>query len=290
MIRCVFFVLLVLAGTPSFSQQRDSLQVDRQRLRTVAIGGGATYGLTMAGLYHLWYKDAGSQPFTFFNDNREWKQVDKVGHFFSAFYFSYGTAAAMKWCNIPDKKAALIGSITGFAVLFPVEVFDGFSPAYGASSGDLIANASGAGFFLAQHALWNEVRIIPRFSFQRTGYAPLRPNVLGDYWTSELIKDYNGQTYWLSFDIDKFVRFPKWLNIAVGYGANGMVYANDRDNLANGFNPRRQWYLSLDFDVSHVKSRYKAVNAALFVVNMIKIPAPTLEWSKGSMRFHPLYF
>ena len=32
--------------------------------------------------------------FDFFNDNGEWKQVDKIGHFYSTYYFSYGTSRA----------------------------------------------------------------------------------------------------------------------------------------------------------------------------------------------------
>ena len=53
------------------------------------------------------------------------------------------------------------------------------------------------------------IRIYPKFSFHRTDYAPLRPDVLGDGLAEEIFKDYNGQTYWLSFDMDKFIKFPK---------------------------------------------------------------------------------
>ncbi len=154
-------------------------------------GDGNRFQKTLVGLNELWYKDSEKEPFHFFNDNNEWKQVDKVGHFYSAFYFSYGTSKALTWCGLPQQKANLWGALTGFLVLVPIEVLDGFSADYGASVGDLAADAAGSAFFLGQSALWNEIRIQPKFSFRRTSYAPLRPEVLGDGLATELFKDYN---------------------------------------------------------------------------------------------------
>jgi hypothetical protein len=115
--------------------------------------------------------------------------------------------------------------------------------------------------------------------------------VLGDGLTSEILKDYNGQTYWLSVDMDKFIRFPKWLNLAAGYGAQGMIYARDRQNIEAGYrDPYRQYYLSLDFDLSAIKTRSKVVKTLIFVANMIKIPAPAIEFSSRGTRFHALHF
>lgn len=256
----------------------------------LAITSGATYGVALIGLNELWYKDSGRQSFRFFNDNSEWKQVDKLGHFYSAFYLSAGTSQALMWCNVQKQKANLWGSVTGFLILLPIEVFDGFSDAYGASTGDLAANALGAGFFLAQSSLWNEVRIQPKFSFHTTDYAPLRPNVLGDTFTSELLKDYNGQTYWLSFDMDKFIKFPAWLNLAVGYGAHGMVYAREDANNEANYDAYRQYYFSLDLDLTGIKTRSKALKTFFSVVSMIKVPGPTVEFSRKGVRFHALYF
>ena len=257
----------------------------------LTIGGTVVYGATLAGLSHLWYSDSESQSFRFFNDNTEWNQVDKVGHFFSSFYFSYGTSRALQWCNVPPKKSDLIGSLVGFGVMLPIEILDGFSDAYGASTGDLIANAAGSAFYLGQTALWDEVRIYPKFSFHQTEYAGLRPDLLGEDFTSELLKDYNGQTFWLSVDMDKFIKFPAWLNLAAGYGAEGMVYARDHQNIEKGYpKPYRQLYLSIDFDLRAIKSRSKVVNTLIFFASMIKIPAPTLEFSNRGVKFRPLYF
>lgn len=269
----------------------DSGLADRGRLNTFIIGGAAAYGITLVGLNELWYKGNGQEAFHFFNDNREWKQVDKVGHFYSSFYLSYATARTLRWAHLPARKADLAAALTGFLLLVPVEIFDGFSPAYGASPGDLIADAAGPAFYLGQTLLWDEIRIAPKFSFHRTSYAPLRPNVLGSDLTSEVLKDYNGQTYWLSFDMDKFIPgFPKWLNLAAGYGANGMVSAEDAQNRDLGYEPIRQYYLAIDFDLTAIHTRSKVVKTLIFVANMIRLPAPAVEFSTHSTRWYAFYF
>jgi hypothetical protein len=270
---------LVLLFCPMLatSQVPDSTyKINKKRLSVLTIGGTVAYGAT---------------PFQFFNDNSEWKQVDKLGHFFSSFYFSYGTSRALRWCNVQPKKSDLVGSLVGFGIMLPIEILDGFSEAYGASAGDLLANAAGAAFFLGQSRLWNDPRIYPKFSFHRTHYAALRPDVLGNDLTSEILKDYNGETFWLSADVDKFIKFPRWLNLAVGYGAEGMIYARDHQNIQAGYSePYRQYYLSIDFDLRAIKSHSKTVNTLLFIVNMIKLPAPTVEFSSKGVKFHALYF
>lgn len=265
--------------------------INKKRLRVLTIGGPVAYGATLTGLSYFWYSDSESQSFRFFNDNAEWKQVDKVGHLFSSFYFSYGTSRALQWCNVPARKSDFIGALVGFGIMLPIEILDGFSQAYGASAGDLIANAAGSAFFLGQSRLWNEVRIHPKFSFQRTRYADVRPDLLGKDLISEILKDYNGQTFWLSVDMDKFLKFPKWLNFAVGYGAEGMVRARDYQNLNAGYpEAYRQYYLSIDFDLTAIRSHSKVVKTLLFFANMIKIPAPTVEFSNKEVKFSVLYF
>jgi hypothetical protein len=284
----IFLILLpgyLLAQTDSLHRM-----VNHKRLRAVAITGSAVYATGVAGLSAVWYRDIPRQRFAFFNDNAEWKQVDKLGHFCSSVYLSLWTSQAMRWCQVPERKADRIGALTGFLVMLPIEVLDGFSTGYGASTGDLLANAGGAAFFYGQKLLWNELRIYPKFSFHQSDYAHLRPGMLGDGFLQEALKDYNGQTYWLSFDMDKFMTFPRWLNLAIGYGAEGMVFARDEQNRDAGYHPVRQYYLSLDVDLSVIKTRSRVLKTLLGGINLLKFPAPTLEFSEKGIRFFPAYF
>jgi uncharacterized protein YfiM (DUF2279 family) len=273
---------------------QDTTKPNPKRLKTLIIGGSAIYATAMTGLYFVWYGDGIQTKFHFFNDNAQWKQVDKVGHSYTAFNISRAGTKSFRWAGLPPKKAAFWGMMTGVLLMTPIEIFDGFSPDYGASWGDLIANNTGALFFYSQYLLWEEMRIQPKFSFHRTGYAPLRPKLLGENLAQEFLKDYNGQTYWLSFDIDKFApksKFPRWLNIAVGYGAEDMIYAQDFENQTVGLDPFRQYYLGIDFDLTAIKTKSKVLNALIYLVDNIRFPAPALEYNRrNGFKFHFLYF
>lgn len=278
----------------AWAQDSDTLsevRANRPNLTNVVIIASTSYTLSMAGLYKVWYTDSRRQSFDFFNDNAEWKQVDKAGHFFTAFHLSNSASKTLQSCSVSKKKADALGSVTGFLMMLPIEIFDGFSNAYGASTGDLLANASGSALFYTQQLLWDEIRIIPKFSFHFTSFAKQRPELLGESWYSQIIKDYNGQTYWLELDTDKFIPFPKWLNLSVGYGADNMVYARDRDNLSNlNLDPYRQYYLSFDIDFREIKIRSRLLKKALSVFNVLKFPAPAIEFSNRGTRLHLLYF
>jgi hypothetical protein len=285
----VFIILLSCFSFSSVGQDTTSV-VNRKRLGFLIGGTAVGYTAVMTGLYHVWYKDSESQPFTFFNDNAEWNQIDKCGHLFSSFYLSYGASRALRWTGLSQNKSDLYGAIAGFAIMVPIEILDGYSEAYGASTGDIIADAAGPLLYFGQKKLWNEVRLIPKISYHQTSFAPLRPEVLGSTTVERMMKDYNGHTFWLSVDTDKFMRFPKWLNIAFGYGAEKMIYARDYQNREANLIPYRQFYISLDPDLTAIRTRSPLVKTLLFFAGMIKIPSPTLEFANGKARFHPLYF
>lgn len=282
--------VLMLNGTAATAQSQDSTTIDKRKLRTFILASAVGYGSGVAALNYVWYKNTDRQSFRFFNDNAEWKQVDKAGHFFASFYLSDLTGRALKASGVMPRKSDVIGALSGFLLTIPIEIMDGFSDGYGASAGDLVADAAGPAFYLGQHLVWDEIRIYPKFSFHRTDLAPLRPALLGDELVSEIVKDYNGQTYWLSFDVDKFTRFPRWLNISLGYGAHEMVYARDHQNEAMHFYPYRQYYLGLDFDLTAIRTRSKVLRTLLYLANAIRLPAPALEFSSNGTKFHPFYF
>jgi len=288
----IISILSVISFSQSINAQHsDSLSgIKSNRLKAVVIGSSVAYTGSMIALNSIWYSQYDKQSFHFFNDAHEWKQMDKVGHFYSAFQLSHVSSRMFQWSGVSKKKSNLAGTLTSFAVMSSIEILDGFSAGYGASASDLVANGVGTGFYLGQQLIWNEVRIYPKFSFHRTSYAQQRPAALGHGVLEEIIKDYNGQTYWLSVDVDRFLQFPKWLNISVGYGAEGMLYAHDADNISQNIVPYRQYFIGIDFDLTSIKSRSKLVNSLIFVANMIKLPAPALEISQGKVKGHLFYF
>lgn len=282
------FVSLVLGCLHADAQSDTTL--NRRKVNTFLLAAGAGYTAGLLTLNHVWYKNTERQSFQFFNDNAEWKQLDKAGHFFASFYLSELPAGMLKRYGMREHKADLVGALTGFLSTLPIEILDGFSDGYGASVGDVLADAAGPAFYFGQQLAWHEIRIRPKFSFHRTGYAPLRPALLGDDLLSELVKDYNGQTYWLSVDLDRFTAFPRWLNVALGYGAQDMVYARDQQNTQSGYDPYRQYYLAVDVDLSGIRTRSRVVRTLLSLVSAVRLPAPALALSRKGAKFHPLYF
>ncbi|WP_298395891.1 DUF2279 domain-containing protein [Flavobacterium sp.] len=279
----------------SFFKPSDSLNKSRQRAVILTETAVASAGLV--GLNQLWYADYPKSSFHFINDNDEWLQMDKAGHVFSAYHLgSYG-ANALKWSGSSKKNQLLYGSSVGFAFLTVVEVFDGFSQEWGASSGDLIANAGGTALYVSQELLWEEQRIVPKFSFHTTSFAAVRPNTLGSTLSEQILKDYNGQTYWLSMNLHSFFKtskVPKWLNLAVGYGAKGLVAGRSETaaDLSLPFYKReRQFYLSLDADLTKIQTKSHFLKTFFSIFNAIKIPAPTIEFN-GSQRvkWYGFYF
>jgi hypothetical protein len=69
-----------------------------------------------------------------------------------------------------------------------------------------------------------------------------------------------------------------------------MIYATDHANTGAGFNPYRQYYLSIDFDLTAIKSKSKVINTLIYFANMIKLPTPALEFSHHGVKAHALYF
>jgi hypothetical protein len=121
--------------------------------------------------------------------------------------------------------------------------------------------------------------------------------VLGSTFSEQVLKDYNGQTYWLSVNIHDFAKnskIPKCINIAFGYGAEGMIsgnYLNTSTIMAPNFERFRQFYLSFDVDLSKIDTKLHFLKTFFSILNTVKIPAPTFEYSShGGFKFHPLYF
>jgi len=297
------FVLCLLALTASaqnavedFLKPADSLNIAR---RNGVVIGEAVFAVgTYAALSGLWYADYDKSDFHFINDNAEWKQMDKAGHVFSSYHLSSQSANLFRWSGMEQQKSAIYGAATGFIFVSAIEIFDGFSQEWGASAGDLGANFAGTALYIGQELLWREQRIIPKFSFHKTQYASMRPEVLGSTITEQIFKDYNGQTYWLSANLHSFFKesqmLPKWLNVAFGYGATGMITGEDVPvNLV--FLPEksqmRQYYFSLDADLTKIRTKSHILKTIFSLVNTVKIPAPAVEvTSRGSVKFHPLYF
>jgi len=227
-----------------------------------------------------------------------------------------------KWTGMKRKNAIITASAVGIGLQTTIEVMDGFAKDWGWSWTDMAANGLGVALFASQEIIWKEQRIKMKVSGQPTNHSTAllfsedgnasttldnRANGLfGESFASSFLKDYNAQTNWLSFNVHSFLpnrqqsKFPKWLNVAVGYGAQNLYggfenvweegdsrFVLDR----NAFPRHRQLYLSFDIELSKLNVKNRFLKALLGIVNWIKIPSPTLEINTlGKVEFHPIYW
>lgn len=280
-----------------------------KRRRTWLVAGANVVGYSgaMIGLYSAWYKNYPRTGMHSFNDWPEWKQVDKVGHFYSAYAESRGSMELWRWTGIDRKKRIWIGGMSGAFYQTVIETLDGFSEGWGWSWADFGANILGSGALVAQELAWNDQRIKLKFSFHRKNYSDPQldqrsASLFGKRESERFLKDYNGQTYWASVNLKPFFPrsgIPEWFSLSVGYGAEGLF--GGTENIARDDNgnitfdrrdlPRyRQWYLAPDIDLSKIRTRSKALRFFFTFLSAFKFPAPALEWSKGKLRVHALYF
>ena len=273
----------------------------------MAIAQASTYSVAMVGLYAAWYKDYDQSSFHFFNDVAEWKGMDKLGHAYSAYAESKASMELWRWTGISRKKRIWYGGLSGAAYQTVIETLDGFSTEWGWSWADFGANIAGSGLVIAQELAWDEQRVQFKWSFHRKKYNSSMLNersddIFGKATAERILKDYNGQTYWLSTTLKPFFpssNIPAWLQISVGTGVEGVFGARtnigkDENGNINFYQPQisryRQWYLAPDIDLTKIKTRKKGIKVALQVLNIFKFPTPSLGYSKNGFSVNFLHF
>ncbi|MCF7568163.1 YfiM family protein [Sabulilitoribacter arenilitoris] len=297
----IYLLISVLSSSFSFSQIKfDSFLIpsdtlNRSRRNAVVITEASLVSITLVGLNQLWYSDFERSKFHTINDNNEWLQMDKMGHVFTSYQVGKFGAQVLNWSGVSKKHQLIYGATLGFGFLTAVEILDGFSQEWGFSWGDIAANASGTGLYVAQELLWKEQRINLKFSFHQTKYASQSPDKLGESFFEQILKDYNGQTYWLSVNLHDFFKeskIPKWLNVAFGYSADGMLQGiRDVDNsLLTNINRQRQFYLSFDVNLYKIRTNSRFLKSVFNIFNVLKMPFPALEFNKKGCVFHLLYY
>ena len=326
MIKFTFFSFLffALSIAPSFGQNVKSYPIFevpdtlvKKRALAVGITAATLYTGTLIAVNEFWYKGFPRSSFHTFNDWGEWENMDKYGHAFSAYAETKLFYHASRWTGLSDKKSAIAAIAFSTLAQTSIEVLDGHSTNWGWSWHDVAFNTGGTLLFGVQQYAWGDQRIKMKFSYSPTSYSTttiMNDNVsssifdraqesFGTGAAERLIKDYNAQTIWLSANIKSIIaiedsKFPAWLNIAVGYGAENLLGAfgngwvrNGTSFRPNNFERHRQLFLSFDIDLEKLPVRNKALKGLLKIVNLIKIPSPTMEFNSiGQQNFHWLYF
>ena len=287
----------------------DAAQVNYKK-RQWLIGGltVAGYGGSFAFLSTAWYKDYPRRSFHAFDDSKEWLQVDKIGHAWTTYHTSRFTTNMWRWAGVKKNKALLYGTGSSLLYMLSIEYLDGHSVEWGWSWADVGANVFGAALYAGQELGWKEQKIGLKFSSHYKNYGEPEltaraDKLYGKSFQGRLLKDYNAQTYWLSANIKSFfpqTKLPGWLNVSVGYGADGMFggFENIAVNKTDGnitFDRRdikryRQFYLAPDVDLTKIKTKSKLLKSVFSALNVLKFPTPAFELSNGRLQVKAIAF
>ena len=266
--------------------------LNKKRRNILLISEASAYTVALVGLNQLWYADYPKSSFHFINDNEEWLQMDKMGHMSASYYTGVAGIKAYEWAGFSRKNAIWYGGMTGSIFLTVIEVLDGTSEQWGASSGDLIANTTGSLLAIGQALKWNEQRIQLKYSYSPSNISAKNPEQLGSNHLERALKDYNGQTYWLTLNLKSLLQiensdFPSWLSLALGYGADEMVNPYHEEGDAERY---RQFLMSFDVDLNKIKTKNKTLNSVLHTFGFLKFPTPAIQYTNGNIFFHPIYY
>ncbi len=316
----VIFALILFVNTEtqaqSFFVPADTLH--RARFNTALLFSATTYTAFSVGLYNIWYKKFEMEPFHFFNDWGEWEYMDKVGHLHTAYLQGVLCYKGARWTGLSKNKSILTGVICGTLFQSTIEIMDGFSSKWGFSATDIAANLAGTGTFALQQYIWDEQRISIKVSsipaayssstvvsadgLQSSSAEARATSLFGKNYFERFLKDYNAQTYWASVNVHSFLgqdnKWPKWLNIALGYGAQNMLggYSNEWEENGSKFSlpssqygRYNQFYIGFDLDLPKLHPKSPFLKTVCSVFNIFKIPSPALEINtKGQIIFHLL--
>lgn len=128
----------------------DTVAGDKSNFRKALGYTTAYYAGSLIILGKTWYKDRERVPFHFYNDNKAYLQVDKLGHTFGAYLYSYIGYHYLTHIGLTRKEALSYGATLGLVLQLPIEIMDGIHEGYGFSWGDMAANAMGSVLVLGQ--------------------------------------------------------------------------------------------------------------------------------------------
>ncbi len=245
---------------------------------TLFWGSVVAYSAAYTGLWFVWYNGMPQTRFHFFNDWKEWLQMDKAGHLYAAFQQS---RLYLQWQK--DKKRWWLYGSMGFLSLLPLEIMDGFMVEWGASWGDLVANATGALLATTLYATQQQHRWSIKYSYHPERLSDYYPKTFGENLAQKIFKDYNGQTYWLCWAPIK--KYP-WIGIALGYGAANLQGSPEKFTIT----PFREYYFGLDINLRNLPVKKRWLKTLFWLADAIRLPLPTLAWDKQGFRGYLLYF
>ena len=217
-----------------------------------------------------------------FNFREDWNsvlQADKFGHFMGGYFISYFAREGLVFSGVGWNQSIIFGSMIGILAQTYIEVKDGLSST-GFSYTDFAADVFGAGYFYLQHYITFLQNFTPKWQYTppRLIGVPLKAR------TQTFLDNYNSTTAWFSVHMHNLLPgnnfWPKWLNFAFGYGIDD-YYTSQM---------YRRFVIGLDYNlVELLPDEPNFWNWFKQTLNIVKWPAPAIEFSSRGTKFLLLY-
>lgn len=280
------FILVLLVCLCCFAHGQVDTLPAKKRKSSVIAGTAICFSGGFYLLYQSWYKPYSVGRFHFFNDAEEWRGMDKIGHAVSASLLFDQFADFATYSGFTEKQTNWYAFGSSMVFLSAIECMDGFSDGWGFSVSDYTANLVGTSCSFLKRNSRNRHWPTLKYSWKPGALSKARPELLGYSIPERMLKNYNEQTYWLSFPLKLFFsKSPRWLCIAAGYTANGMLGARanswtSTSGIVYDYTNIERYSalkLSLDIDLLALPLKKKWQRKLLGIVRWIKIPAPGIE-------------
>ena len=261
-----------------------SRQLGRDVAAAGMVGG---YAALHVYLNREWWSETPAKRWYVANDwDQNERDEDKFGHFLGGYQLTRAPSELLHAGCVPGSRAVALAALYAWAFQFQIEEWDGTQQMYGFNPSDLIADASGALFAVAQQHTKALRYVKPTFSYRPTD-AYHRRNELGHFGQPRATTDYAGQTYWLSTDVHSLLParlesfWPSFVRLSPGYSITDYV------DPATGAPRRakRKILLSLDFDPEHLPGDNRVWRTVKHELSFLHIPGPTLQFTPRTKLF-----
>ncbi len=274
---CLFLPALIFGGDfQIYNTFPDSGTVRWQRsaLAGSLLGGTLTYLYFAAD--EAYYQDR-QVRFHFAKDSRgrlKWfenrhRAMDKFGHIYSTSLFSQNIYFMSRWSGYGNKTSSYLAALMSTSIMAGLEVWDAHFERWGFSAGDFVANLAGG----ILPVLQQNSAFVQNFDYKMS-YNFLRPKS-----EDPGIHDYENMSFWFTVNPAGLLaeHKPRWLpdfiNLAVGVG------------LESYRSQRREIYLSLDYNLKKVRSRYLFVRQLIAILDRFHFPAPAIRIAPGYVAY-----
>ena len=281
--RFIFLVFLLGLCEFSIAQSNEASIVSTDTLRNRKnwiVTGLVSQQIASSILeYHWWWK-GDYHAFKFESDggfNNYSLGVDKVGHFYTSYFYYHALNEVMKYGGFSKKSRRLVSIGMPAIWAISVEIGDGFS-SYNFSPEDLIANFLGIGYGVLQ----DEVPYLRNFKF-KFGYFPSNYFRDNQYRNWSLTADYNGHLYWLTADVHSLLNapykkyWPKGLNLGIAYGVDGFTENDQLGYLLANRQIQRKFVIGLDWNLGAIQTKKQSLKTLLNIADYIHFPAPGIR-------------